>query len=76
MLTMSQINDIRNLNWKGYRISKISSLSDMDRKTVRKYLKQNDFSPELPKVKNRKSNLIPDIDTITGWLKADQKHCV
>ena len=36
MLTMSQINDIRDLSQKGYSISKISSLTGLDRKTVRK----------------------------------------
>ena len=74
MLTMSQINDIRDLSRKGYRISKISSLTGMDRKTVRKYLKQDDFSPEPPVVKTRKSIVTPYVDTITGWLEEDQKH--
>ena len=48
MLTMSQINDIRDLSQKGYSISKISSLTGLDRKTVRKYLNQDDFSPQPP----------------------------
>ena len=74
MLTMSQINDIRDLSRKRYRISKISSLTGMDRKTVRKHLKQDDFSPEPPVVKTRKSIVTPYIDTITGWLEEDQKH--
>lgn len=43
MLTMSQINDIRDLSRKGYGISKISSLTGKDRKTIRKYLEQDDF---------------------------------
>ena len=38
MLTMSQINDIRDLSQKGYSISKISSLTGLDRKTVRTFL--------------------------------------
>ena len=38
---MSQINNIRDLSRKGYGISKISSLTGKDRKTVRKYLEQN-----------------------------------
>ena len=51
MLTMSQINDIRDLSQKGYSISKISSLTSLDRKTVRKYLNQDDFSPQPPVAK-------------------------
>ena len=46
MLTMSQINDIRDLGRMGYKIQKISDLTGRDRKTVRKYLEQDDFSPE------------------------------
>ena len=38
MLIMSRINDIRDLSQKGYSISKILSLTGLDRKTVRKYL--------------------------------------
>ena len=48
MLTMSQINDIRDLSRMGYPISRISSLTGVDRKTVRKYLEQEDFSPGPP----------------------------
>ena len=59
MLTMSQINDIRDLSRKGYGISKISSLTGKDRKTVRKYLEQDDFSPEPPVAKTRTSIVTP-----------------
>ena len=69
MLTMSQINDIRDLSRKGYRISKISSLTGMDRKTIRKYLEQDDFSPEPPVAKTRASIDTPYLDIITQWLK-------
>ena len=48
MLTMSQINDIRDLRRMGYNISKISSITGRDRKTITKYLGQDDFSPEPP----------------------------
>ena len=74
MLIMSQINDIRDLSRKGYRISKISSLTGVDRKTVRKYLKQDDFSPEPPVAKTRVSIVTPYLDIITEWLEDDQKH--
>ena len=59
MLTMSQINDIRDLSQKGYSISKISSLTVLDRKTVRKYLNQDDFSPQPPVAKRRTSIVTP-----------------
>ena len=71
---MSQINDIRDLSRKGYGISKISSLTGVDRKTVRKYLKQDDFSPEPPVTKSRTSIVTPYIDIISEWLEEDQKH--
>ena len=74
MLTMSQINDIRDLSQKGYSISKISSLTGLDRKTVRKYLNQDDFSPQPPVAKRRTSIVTPYLDIIEEWLKEDQKH--
>ena len=74
MLTMSQINDIRDLSRKGYGISKISYLTGKDRKTVRKYLEQDDFSPEPPVAKARTSIVTPYLDIITEWLEEDQNH--
>ena len=74
MLTMSQINDIKDLSRKGYGISKISSLTGLDRKTVRKYLEQDDFSPEPPVAKARTSIVTPYLDIITEWLEEDQNH--
>ena len=74
MLTMSQINDIRDLSRKGYSISKISSITDRDRKTVRKYLVQDDFSPEPPVAKARTSIVEPYTDIIAEWLEEDTKH--
>ena len=62
MLTMSQINDIRDLSQKGYSISKISSLTGLGRKTVRKYLNQDDFSPQPPVAKRRTSIVTPKSD--------------
>ena len=74
MLTMSQINDIRDLSRMGYKISKISSLTGVDRKTIRKYLEKDDFSPEPPVTKSRSSIVAPYLDIITEWLEEDQKH--
>ena len=44
MLTMSQINHIKDLSNCGYRISEISKKTGADPKTIRKYLAQDDFS--------------------------------
>ena len=74
MLTMSQINDIRDLSRMGYGISKISFLTGTDRKTVRKYLEKDDFSPKPPATKGRKSIVAPHADKIGEWLEEDQKH--
>lgn len=74
MLTMSQINCIRDLSKQGYNISKIHTCTGVDRKTIRKYLEQDDFSPKPPVVKRRTSIVAPYIDIITEWLEEDQKH--
>lgn len=74
MLTMSQINDIRDLRKKGYSISKISSLTCTDRKTVRKYLEMEDFSPEPPVKSTRTSIVSPYLDIINEWLEEDRRH--
>ena len=68
MLTMSQINDIRDLSQKGYSISKISSLTGSDRKTVRKYLNQDDFSPQPP-VAKRRTSIVPLLSTTNSPSK-------
>ena len=74
MLTMSQINNIRDLSRMGYRISAISSLTGKDPKTIRKYLEKDDFSPEPPVAKARASIVTPYFDNIKEWLEEDQKH--
>lgn len=38
MLNMSQINHIRDLSASGYTITDISRMTNVDRKTIRKYL--------------------------------------
>ena len=46
----------------------------MDRKTVRKYLNQDDFSPQPPVAKRRTSIVTLYLDIIEEWLEEDQKH--
>lgn len=74
MLTMSQINDIKDLNKMGYGITEIHNRTNADPKTIRKYLQQDDFSPEPPVVKNRTSIVAPHAEVIKGWLEEDQNH--
>lgn len=45
MFSMLDINHIHNLADQGYNISEISKLVHVDRKTCRKYLEMDDFSP-------------------------------
>ena len=61
MLTMSQINHIKDLSNCGYRISEISEKTGADPKTIRKYLSQNDFSPKPPILLNQSYR--------NGWAK-------
>ena len=74
MLNMSQVNNIRDLGKKGYRISEISRITGADRKTISKYLEQEDFSPHPPQVKKKGSKLDPFKHIIEEWLKEDRKH--
>lgn len=74
MLSMSQVNNIRDLARSGYRISEISRITGADRKTITKYLEQEDFSPKPPLVRKKESILDPYIPTITQWLEEDKNH--
>lgn len=72
MLKMSQVNYIRDLSNSGYRIAEISKKLKLDRKTVRKYLSQEDFSPTPPVKHPAPSKLDPDKPKILKWLAEDQ----
>lgn len=74
MLTMSQINHIKDLSNCGYRISEISEKTGADPKTIRKYLAQDDFSPEPPVILSKPSKLDPFKPVIDEWLEEDKKH--
>ncbi len=73
MLNMSDINDIRELAVKGYRISEIHEKTGVDRKTIRKYLLQEDFSEIPPTSVGRPSVLDPFKPTIEQWIKENDK---
>lgn len=74
MLSMSQINSIRDLKQSGYRISEIVRETGIDHKTISKYLAKDDFSPELPLKEAGPSRLDPFKPTIDEWLEEDKKH--
>ena len=57
MYTMSQINHIKDLSNCGYRISEISKKTGADPKTIRKYLSQEDFSPDRKSTRLNSSHL-------------------
>ena len=74
MLNMSQVNNIKDLKQKGYRISEISRITGADRKTIRRYLEKDDFSPQPPVIKKTVSILDPFKPTISEWLLEDRNH--
>lgn len=76
MLTMDQINDIRNRFYlKGQNLSQIASTLKVDWKTVQKYVDMEDFN-QTPK-KLKKHRITPKLDpfkaTIDTWLENDKK---
>ena len=75
MLKMSQVNYIRDLSNSGYRIAEISKKLKLDRKMVRKYLNQEDFSPTPPVKYPVPSKLDPYKPKILEWLAEDQHVC-
>ena len=71
MLTMSKINEIREAAQLGRKVSQIAREFKVDEKTVRKYLKQQDFSPIMPVKEERESKLDPYKSQIQKWLDGD-----
>ncbi len=74
MLKISQVNYIRDLSNSGYRVVEISKKLKLDRKTVRKYLNQEDFSPTPPVKHPVPSKLPPYKPKILEWLAEDQQN--
>ena len=71
MLTMSKINEIREAAQLGRKDSQIAREFKEDEKTVRKYLKQQDFSPIMPVKAERESKLDPYTSHIQKWLDGE-----
>ena len=72
MLDMPQVDDIRRLDAEGHSVSEIARITGHDRKTVRKFLGEVDFSPRPPVRAARPSKLDPYKPRIDGMLEADR----
>lgn len=68
---MSTIHQIKVLQAQGWSVSAIATHLKIDRKTVRKYLHQTDFSEPSPAAATRPSRLDPYKSTIDAWLAED-----
>lgn len=76
MLTMTQVHDIRKMYFeKGKTISAISKQTGFDRKTVRSYIRKDDFNKDIPPAENKPSfpKLDPYKENIDSWLTEDRK---
>ena len=77
MTTMDQIHRIRMLYYEqGKNLKEIAALTDLDWRTVRKYVDQEDFSPARPspeKEEQHESKLNKFKPLIDGWLATDLK---
>jgi len=73
MLNMSQIDVIREMAKKGCRLIEITRATGHDPKTVRKYLKMDDFSPRAPIKRTCASKLDPYKAQIDQWLEEDKR---
>ena len=73
MLNMPQIQDIRDMA-RDRSVADIARSLSVDEKTVRKYLKQDDFSPRPPERTPRTSRLDAHKDLIDRWLSEDESR--
>jgi transposase len=73
MLKMVQIELIKELQQKGIGPSEIAERLKIDRKTVNKYLKLEDYSPIQPIKKQCSSKLDRWKPQIDRWIKEDRK---
>jgi len=71
---MSKINNIRDKHRAGYSKAEIARELNIDEKTVRKYLKMDDFSPKIPEQKEHPSKLDPYKKKIQKWLSEDNQN--
>mgnify|MGYP000753776983 CR=1 FL=1 len=74
MIGMPTINSIRQLRRDGLSITDIASATGVSRDTVYKYLKKDDFSPQLPAKQKHASKLDPYRPLIESWLDEDRSN--
>lgn len=73
MLTMEQIYSIRKKYFdEGLSLRQIAALTGYDRSTVTRYVKMEDFSPEIPLRIRRGGKTDPYRHKVREWLEADQ----
>ena len=71
MIAVTTICEMKTLQAQGWSVSAIAAALQLDRKTVRKYLPQRDFSPQAPLPARRASKLDPYKPAIDAWLQED-----
>jgi transposase len=76
MLAVAEINYIRHeSNVKGTNYSQIAKSMGIDRRTVKKYAEQEDFSPEGKIKQERRSPVMDPVkDIVDGWIMEDFKQ--
>lgn len=74
MIGMPTINSIRQLRRDGESITDIAGKTGVSRDTVYKYLKKDDFSPQIPAKVGHPSKLDPYRQTIESWLDDDRAN--
>ena len=73
MLSMDQIETIKELQLRGLSPSEIARKLSVDWKTVVKYMQQECYSPKPPVVRLTESKLDRWKPVIEGWLEEDRK---
>lgn len=71
---MAQIDCIKEKQAEGRTVTEIATCLGVDRKTVRKYMQQDDFNVPPPEAKARPSRLDRFKADIDAWLEEDRQH--
>ena len=71
---MSKVKDIREMRRRGHTVAEISRRVGVSEPTVRKHLRQEDFSPRMPVRRELPSILDPYEPKIDEWLAGDRAN--
>lgn len=74
MIGMPTINSIRQMRRDGDSITDIANKTGVSRDTVYKYLRKDDFSPQIPSKAGHPSKLDPYRGVIESWLDGDRSN--